>query len=287
MGVEFIPAVCPNCGGELRVPEDKKTIICMYCGYHIIIHETNNTPTHPSIENWLKLADLATDSNPKEAYEYYSKVLEFEIDNWKAWFGKAKAACKLSTLENPRNDEAIKEVQKSIEYSPEFEIDALKESAMRVLMALVMNYSLRSILENDGFFPSFDRSKVIFSVIDYVLSFTPTDNSEYTSIAEFGISECKNLEKQIPYGGHYDYFRKEIESRLQNYMDKIREITPEHPLQPISKENEELIQNLPTSTRPKETLKKAKRIDGFSLLIYGLLALISILLVILVVSKLF
>lgn len=30
--MEFLKGVCPHCGGELQIPHDRETIICMYCG---------------------------------------------------------------------------------------------------------------------------------------------------------------------------------------------------------------------------------------------------------------
>lgn len=30
--MEFLKGVCPHCGGELQVPQDREAVICMYCG---------------------------------------------------------------------------------------------------------------------------------------------------------------------------------------------------------------------------------------------------------------
>lgn len=37
--MKFIPAKCPSCGGELRVPEDMDVVKCMYCGSDVILHD--------------------------------------------------------------------------------------------------------------------------------------------------------------------------------------------------------------------------------------------------------
>lgn len=36
--VKLIAALCPRCGGELRLPNDMRKAHCMYCGAQVIIH---------------------------------------------------------------------------------------------------------------------------------------------------------------------------------------------------------------------------------------------------------
>ena len=67
MTIEFVPAICPKCGGELRVPKNLETLKCMYCGTDIIMHQISNKP-QPNIENWMKLANSVIESNPEESY---------------------------------------------------------------------------------------------------------------------------------------------------------------------------------------------------------------------------
>lgn len=37
--MEFIKGICPHCNGELQIPQDRKTIICMYCGKEITVSD--------------------------------------------------------------------------------------------------------------------------------------------------------------------------------------------------------------------------------------------------------
>lgn len=37
--MEFLKGVCPHCGGELQVPQDRETIICMYCGKELSVKD--------------------------------------------------------------------------------------------------------------------------------------------------------------------------------------------------------------------------------------------------------
>ena len=115
-GIEFIPAICPQCGGELHVPNDRNVVKCMYCGYDIIIHEIKNNPPQPGVENWMKLASTIGDTNPQEGYQYYSRVLEYEPENSLAWFGKGHCVGKLSTLYHPTAAEMMACFLKSVEF---------------------------------------------------------------------------------------------------------------------------------------------------------------------------
>lgn len=37
--MEFLKGVCPHCKGELQVPQDRETIICMYCGRELAVRD--------------------------------------------------------------------------------------------------------------------------------------------------------------------------------------------------------------------------------------------------------
>ena len=37
--MDFKPALCPTCGGKMQIPEDLKTIKCMYCGVEVIVRD--------------------------------------------------------------------------------------------------------------------------------------------------------------------------------------------------------------------------------------------------------
>ncbi len=37
--MEFIKGVCPYCKGELQIPEDRESVICMYCGKELSVKD--------------------------------------------------------------------------------------------------------------------------------------------------------------------------------------------------------------------------------------------------------
>lgn len=37
--MEFLKGVCPHCSGDLQIPHDRETIICMYCGKELLVKD--------------------------------------------------------------------------------------------------------------------------------------------------------------------------------------------------------------------------------------------------------
>lgn len=141
--IQFIPAKCPNCGGELRVPMDREVVKCMYCGFDIIIENKNHivVETKVNTEMIFSLATAAEKGkNFQEAYGYYSQILESETENADAWLGKGRCAGWLSTVTSPRIEEAVRCIIKGSEIgsaNPEMVKASGKE--------LIYNISLLSI----------------------------------------------------------------------------------------------------------------------------------------------
>src|SRR5688572_15693536 len=95
--MEFKPAQCPTCGGSLQLPDNRRTVNCMYCGATVVVHEAIQAAAAATVPNLLKLARAAAQSsNYVEAYDYFTRVLELDGGNSNAWAGKAEAAGRLS-----------------------------------------------------------------------------------------------------------------------------------------------------------------------------------------------
>jgi tetratricopeptide (TPR) repeat protein len=109
MGIEFIPAVCPKCGGELRVPSNLQTSKCTYCGMDILINNPNVIAVNNgfNVHNFEILANSALSvTNYQEAYRCFLRIIENDPTNYEGWVGKGFAAGMLSTFANPRHSEA-------------------------------------------------------------------------------------------------------------------------------------------------------------------------------------
>lgn len=117
--------VCDICGGKL-VMSSGGIAVCDTCGLEYSIERmrekvqnikgTVQIANSNMVDTWMKLAQSASEAgNQKEAYEYYAKVVEVEPTNWKAIFGKGKAAAWQSTLANSRTSELYYAVKMAIE----------------------------------------------------------------------------------------------------------------------------------------------------------------------------
>lgn len=76
----FIKGTCPNCNGELQIPEDLDKVICMYCGEEILKSDALNQ-NEKILNNPEYLNEI------KEAKEKFSKML-FEIKDPMKKFNK-------------------------------------------------------------------------------------------------------------------------------------------------------------------------------------------------------
>lgn len=114
----FKAAKCPNCSGELMLDPSKKSGFCNYCGSEIIVKEAISKvqiDQQPQVESLLKLGQDAYDrGDSKEAYDYYSKVLEIDPTQWKAFWYRGISGAWQSSLANIRLIDAIQGSSKAL-----------------------------------------------------------------------------------------------------------------------------------------------------------------------------
>jgi len=138
--IEFIAAKCPNCGGELRLPNNRDNVKCMYCGYDIIIQSKNKIVIEHknNTDNLLTLGMNAEKSkNYQEAYKYYTQILEHN-ENADAWLGKGRCAGWLSTVQSERITESINGINAGIDIyrreSPKDLPEIIHQSALNLIL---------------------------------------------------------------------------------------------------------------------------------------------------------
>ena len=102
--------VCDICGGKLIVGAGGVTV-CDSCGMEYSIERMREKvqeikgvvqiDNSNMIESWMRLGDRATQAeNFKEAYEYYTKIVETESENIEAIYKKGKSSIKQSTIDD-------------------------------------------------------------------------------------------------------------------------------------------------------------------------------------------
>lgn len=139
--MELKPAICPICGGDLRLPENKKILKCMYCGKDIIVQEAIAKAMGPTIDNMLILANSAMSSrNFKEAYNYYTRILELNPNHYEAWIGKAESAGWQGTIADSRFKEIMDGVTKAINLTPDELKKQYKLKASQILYRIAASF---------------------------------------------------------------------------------------------------------------------------------------------------
>ncbi len=109
-------AVCDSCGME-HSPDRMKEKIQEVKG---VVRVDN---TH-MVDNWMKMGTSAAQAgNNKEAYEYFTKVIEVDSDNWRAIYEKGKAGAWQSTLENLRTSEIYQGIRMALEIIARSDMD--------------------------------------------------------------------------------------------------------------------------------------------------------------------
>ena len=117
--------VCDLCGGKL-IMGSGGIAVCDSCGVEHSpermkekIQEIKGTVridnTH-MIDSWMNMGlSAAKSGNNKEAYDYFTKVIEVQPDNWRAIFERGKAAAWQSTLLNLRLPELYQSISTALE----------------------------------------------------------------------------------------------------------------------------------------------------------------------------
>jgi hypothetical protein len=145
------PALCPACSGDLQLPDNVDVVKRMYCGVSIVVRQAIQQASVGNAKNWEVPANAAANAgNHAEAYSYFTRILEVDPDNSKAWFGKGAAAGWTSTLSSFRIPEMLTGFERAIECAdPEKQTGAKHSAALEINQIVVAYYRLaRKHLDN-------------------------------------------------------------------------------------------------------------------------------------------
>lgn len=194
--MKFFAAKCPQCSGDLQLPEDKDIVKCMYCSSDIVISKLKEQ-AGPNVETLLKLARHAKLArNHSEAEAYFSRVLESDPGCYEAWLGKSEAAAWQSTLAHYRGDELIAGCEQAIALAKAVSAEEaeriLKISAESILEfaqtfhALSVDHTIQFVSVPSARYEHWDRCRQILSLCEKALEYQPN----YAAINSFGVDVC-------------------------------------------------------------------------------------------------
>lgn len=90
----FKAAKCPNCAGDIQVPDDRDTVKCMYCGSDIVVREAIKLAGGKNLQNIFAMAKTSLEGrNQGEGLQYINSYLEDDLNNAEAWNLKAQLLC--------------------------------------------------------------------------------------------------------------------------------------------------------------------------------------------------
>lgn len=106
--MNFKAAICPSCGGQLRVPDDRDSVKCMYCGSDIVVREAIQKAGGLDPTNYLDLAEIALNEGKyEEALDYCKRALELDYKNPEAWYLKGKCNGLLISTKDPEKIDCL------------------------------------------------------------------------------------------------------------------------------------------------------------------------------------
>lgn len=204
-------------------------------------------PKENSTANLMMIAEqVKAAGNFEEAFNYYSKVLEIDPNNYKAWFGKGECAGSLSTIKTFRLDEMLKYMELSVDLAPVNQKQNLKDEAADIITNISSAY-FRLVRSHFYEFKELKESKAeyterclnVVKALDRVhVLFAPG----YKYPLEIIISICKYMQEENLYPSSGDSLAR----RIANYTLKLEELkTPEDRREELRKkqEDEEIKQN--------------------------------------------
>ena len=254
--MKFIPAICTSCGGELMLPSTQENAICNYCGSRFIV---DSSPTSPKkeIDNLLKLAIAAEESNnTQEAYEYYTKVLEYEPDNYYAWYGKSISAGWLSKVSKPRIVEMIRGVTRAIELTPvEFKEELIINAEFDIFSVTLAFHKLskeymKEYIELDNTWVNYVSNCLdVFAGLDAVI----ISNPQNEEVIDLNI----NLSKELIEGEKY-YYRVPVMggSIMESSVTRVSEDTKSYLWKKFNENVNRMVQIRPSYKPPIIKMKK-------------------------------
>ena len=194
--MKFFAAKCPQCSGDLQLPEDKDVVKCMYCSSDIVISKLKEQ-AGPKLETLLKLARHAKQArNHTEAEAYFSRVLESDPNCYEAWLGRGEASAWQSTLAHYRGDELVAGCEQAISLARDVS-DGEAERIQKISAESILNFAqtfhslsvdhtIKFISVPSARYEHWDRCRQILSLCEKALEYQPN----YAAVNSFCMDVC-------------------------------------------------------------------------------------------------
>jgi len=221
--MDFKAAKCPSCAGELQLPDNLDSAKCMYCGNTIVVREAIKLAAGSiNLDNFLSLASAALESgNNAEAYAYYTKILEYDQENYIAWYGKGVSAAWQSTIAKLRIDEGISCIKTAFSKVPNDNKSDLRKRCATDLnsLAVALNSTFEKYFYDTRDVSYFDRKyqhKELYDIPIQLLS--------YAYNCDPSIEILKNI--LYIYVNEWIFYREDSIEKIKDYVKKTQALEP-------------------------------------------------------------
>jgi tetratricopeptide (TPR) repeat protein len=223
--MEFKPAKCPSCQGDLQVPDDREFVKCMYCGTEIKVRESiilynSNANQIPELLNLAKTEEKVF--NWEKSDHYYSKVLEIDSKNSLAWLGKGNAVLNKTSATDCEALEVVKMIEyynKAIEYLKDdlhTKYDIENSICSKISVELLMGIDV--LIEMSDIISISIYLKKYIEALEYAKQINPAHIAHYNHSEKFNCETPEQLILKISTDMyHVDALYK---NDFQNYYNK-------------------------------------------------------------------
>jgi hypothetical protein len=163
--MNFVEGKCPECSGALQIPEDRETIICMYCGKEIAVNRAKAALQNESVNNHVvydKYFEAAMKGLPRLIPSIENGMKSFKKATYERVFKEYYEANKESLdaaeqayLITAAKEEFLKEASRAILLESIYEINniaknRIKEQRIMDYNMVLVVYLIPAILEHKG-----------------------------------------------------------------------------------------------------------------------------------------
>jgi hypothetical protein len=242
----FIPAICPSCGGSLQVPDNRDQVRCMYCGGDVIVRQAIHLASGTNLKNLMELAEAAVASaNYKEAFEYYTKVLELDPSNATAWAGKGESAGWMSTLNDIKTTEMIVGLNNAIKHTPESEKESMRKQAAEAVnrvttacYSMARKHVVEFVAVDNVWVDYLSQCQLILPALEAGHSYDPTNKFTIENIIEICADNIRGLlfsdfegnSKAVFLSNDYD---STLRQKMDEYVLKMQQLDPSFKAQKV------------------------------------------------------
>jgi len=226
--VKFIPAKCPNCGGAVKLLKESEHAFCPYCNTDIVIEDIVKAGKTPSeMENLLKLAeDFFEMGNFEGAFDYYNRVLELDVGQWRAWLGRGRAMWWMPRDEYFFIDEMFDNFDKALEYAPENMKEELEEREYSYTLEILDDITGEYFLVDQPFYIYNRRLPFALNIIRGVHLRYPEDVKILRRMVELCDYEIDKIKKSYRNYIDADRLIERINEDRSDYVEKLVGLDP-------------------------------------------------------------